>query len=208
MKRYIYFSGLLLSLIVHSCDLFDLSEAPKGFITPDRYFNTPAQIETILTSCMYRTFHSWSGYAYNPALHKHSDQDEGGDLIIGLNHGSDIYEIHFENIKDINFALKSIIDKGLEGTSQEETDQLIGQLKFLRAWNYFQLVRMWGGMQILTEDNTEEYFIQLPKRSSIQETYSFIIQDFEEAITSYLSIWEHLGALINGLPNQYLQKHL
>lgn len=204
MKRYSFLVGLLLSLMMlNSCDLFDLSENPKGFITPDKYFNTSAQIETVLTGCMYRAFHSWSGYAYNPALHRHSDQEEGGDLMIGLNHGSDIYALHFANIKDINFALRSIIDRGLEGTSQEEVEQLVGQLKFLRAWNYFQLVRMWGGMQILTEDDTGDYFIQLPKRSSVEETYAFIIQDFEEAIDKLPEDW---GAF--GRPNKWVAKAL
>lgn len=138
MKR-ILMLGIFLLLIIPSCDLVDLSEEPKGFTTPDRYFSSPTQIETVLAACMNRAFRSWGGYGYNPALHRHADQNYGGDLVIALNHASDIYNLHFMNIKDLNFALRSIKDKGLEGTDQEVVDQLTGQLKFLRGWNYFQL---------------------------------------------------------------------
>ena len=152
------------------------------------------------------SFETWRVVSFNEVAARYSEgpeKEEGGDLIIGLNHGSDIYALHFANIKDINFALRSIIDRGLEGTSQEEVEQLVGQLKFLRAWNYFQLVRMWGGMQILTEDDTGDYFIQLPKRSSVEETYAFIIQDFEEAIDKLPEDW---GTFVR--PNKWVAKAL
>lgn len=203
MKRYTLMLGIFLLFITPSCDLVDLSEEPKGFTTPDRYFSTPTQIETILAACMNRAFHSWGGYGYNPALHRHTDQNYGGDLVIALNHGSDIYNLHFENIKDLNFALRSIKDKGLEGTSQEVVDQLTGQLKFLRAWNYFQLVRMWGGMQILTEEDVDEYFTKLPERSSVADTYALIISDFQEAIDKLPEDWGSFGR-----PNKLVAKAL
>ncbi len=203
MKRYILVFSFSLLLVVTSCDVFDLKEEPKGFITPDSYFNTPTQIETILTACMNRAFRSWGGYGYNPALHRHTDEDAGGNLVIGLNHGSAIYNLHFENIKNLNFALRAIKDRGLEGTSQADTDVLVGQLKFLRAWNYFQLVRMWGGMQILTEDDVDEYFIILPERASVADTYALITSDFQEAVDKLPDDWGSFGR-----PNKWVAKGL
>lgn len=203
MKRYILVFVFFLVLIIPGCDLSDLSEEPKGFITPNGYFNTPTQVETILVACMNRVFSSWGGYGYNPVLHRHTDQNYGGDLVIGQNYGSDIYYIHFQNIKDLNFALRSVRDKGLEGTSQEVVEQLIGQLKFLRAWNYFQLVRMWGGMQILTEDDVDDYFAKLPGRSSVADTYALITSDLQEAIDKLPDDWGSFGR-----PNKLIAKAL
>lgn len=193
MKKHIFIFTIILFIIVTSCDIFDLSEHPKGFITPDNYFNTPAQIETVLATSMNRVFSGWVGYAYNPDLHSHSDESAGGGLVITLNHGADIYNAHFANIKDLNFGLRAIEDGKLDKYPQDDVDKLVGQLKFLRAWNYFMLVRMWGGMQILTEDNVNEYFTILPERSTVEETYALIVSDFQEAINKLPDGWGKFG---------------
>lgn len=203
MKKNIIIFKLILLLVITSCDTFDLSEHPKGFITPDSYFNTPAQIETVLASSMNRVFRDWGGYAYNPALHSHSDENAGGNLVISLNHGSGIYNAHFANIKDLNFAIKAIKDGKLKNFPQGEVDKLEGQLKFLRAWNYFMLVRMWGGMQVLTEENVDDYFTILPARSTVAETYALIVSDFQEAVNKLPDEWASFGR-----PNKSVAKAL
>jgi len=206
MKRVRFALSLSLSmlLIATSCDdLFDLKENPKQFIAPSGYYNTTAQIETVLSGCMASLYYKWGGYAYNPSLHQHDDHKSGGNLIIPLNHGSAIYAAHFANIKDINFALASIGKLEDGGTSQTVIDELVGQLKFLRAWNYFQLVRMWGGMPILTENNIDEYFKLLPSRASVAETYAFILSDFQEAEAKLPPSWPLFGR-----PTKYAAKAL
>ena len=203
MKQYLLVLSLVL-LFASGCNsLFDLTEEPQAFISPELYFNTPAQIETVLACCMNRAYRPWGGYGFNPPLHGETDQNKGGNLVIGLNHGSDIYALHFANIKDINFALRAIRDRGLEEASPTEVDRMVGQLKFLRGWNYFQLVRMWGGMQILTEDDIDEYFVMLPERSSVAETYALIISDFQEAAVKLPEGWSSFGR-----PNKYVAKAL
>ena len=184
---------LLTGLIIGtSCSELDLEEDPKSFISPDNFFNTPAQIESILAGTMRRAYSEWSGYAYNPAFHRHSDQNEGGNLVITENYASGIWTIHWANIKDINHAIKALVEGKLEGTPVEIQDQLMGQLKFLRAWNYFQLVRHWGGLPILTEE-TADYFSTLPERASVAEVYDLIESDFLEAIQKLPVTWTQIG---------------
>lgn len=208
MKKNIFIFKFiaLLIIIITSCDTFDLSESPKGFITPDNYFNTPTQIETVLATSMNRVFRDWGGYAYNPALHRHDDQISGGNLVITLNHGSAIYNAHFANIKDLNFAIKAIVDGKLDNFSQDEVDKLAGQLKFLRAWNYFMLVRMWGGMQILTEEDVDDYFTILPARSTVAETYDLIVNDFQEAVDKLPEDWGKFGRPTKSVAKALLAK--
>lgn len=202
MKKYILVLLSILLLNFSSCDTFDLSENPKDFVSPESYFNTPAQIETVLASTMARNFSSWSGYAYNPALHRHDDQMAGGNLVITQNYAQSTYTGHFRNIKDLNFAIRAIVDGKLDSYSTETVNGLMGQLKFRRAWEYFQLVRMWGGMQILTEENVDEYFTILPARSSVAETYALIEGDLLEAVAKLPEDW---GTLV-GRPNKYIAK--
>ncbi len=180
-------------LIIVGCDAFDLEEEPKSFISPDNYFTTAAQVEAIFSSCMIRSYFPWGGYSYSPDLFEHTDQRKGGDLLIPLNHASEFYEIHYGNIKDINFAIASIENGNLEGTSSSDTDLLMGQLKFLRAWNYFQLVRMWGDVPLLTEEHTDTYFTYLPSRAPVADVYDLIIDDFTEAIEKLPVEWDEVG---------------
>lgn len=195
---------ILMFVILAGCEVTDLEESPKSFIAPNNFFQTAEQIQSVFPACMRRTYRPWQGYAYNPSLFKFTDQDAGGNLIIPLNHGADIYEIHYANIKDLNFAIASIVNGNLNEASAADIDLLMGQLKFLRAWNYFQLVRMWGPVPLLTEENTNEYFGYLPERSSIVDVYGLIVNDFLEAIEKLPVDW---GTLV-GRPAKDAAKSL
>lgn len=191
-NKYIY---LLVSciLLIASCDVFNLEEHPKSTISPNNYFNTPDQVETVLAATMARLYSNWGGYSYDPAIHRHTDENAGGNLVIPLNHGAGKYAVHYSNIKDLNFALRAIKEGKLSKSPIEEVDKLSGQLKFLRAWNYFMLVRMWGGIPVLTEDNTDDYFILLPPRASVAEVYKLIESDFLEAVNKLPDDWGSYG---------------
>ncbi len=194
-KGNIYFKLIIFLIsgltIITSCNVLDLKEDPKSFIPPESFFNTPAQIESILAGTMRRAFSEWSGYAYDPGFHRHADQNEGGNLVITQNYGSSIWSLHWANLKDINHAIKAMVEGNLENAPADVQDELMGQLKFLRAWNYFQLVRHWGGVPIITEE-TEDYFSLLPSRASVAEVYTLIESDLKEAIQKLPEDW---GAL-------------
>lgn len=53
-------------------------------------------------------------------------------------------------------------------------------MKFLRAAHYFLFARQYGGLQIIDRVLSTEDNLQIP-RSSIGETYDFIINDLKEA---------------------------
>lgn len=189
--------------IMVGCEVLDLEEKPKHFIAPDNFFNSPDQIESVLAAGMRRSFRNWGGYSYSPMLHRHSDQNHGGNLMIGTNYAASFWAMHYASIKDVNHAIKAILDGNLEGTSTTVQNELMGQLKFFRAWNYFQLVRHWGGVPLLTEE-TENYFSIEPSRATIAETYELIVSDFTEAIEKLPVSW---GAFV-GRPTRDAAKGL
>jgi len=180
---------LVIFSVLTGCDVLDLDEQPKSFISPDNFFNTPEQVEAIFPACMKRTFFKWNGYAMTPELFIHDDQLNGGNLIIPQNHGANIYSLHYANIKDLNFGIASVVNGNLEGFPAADVDLLMGQLKFLRGWNYFQLVRMWGPVPLLTEEHTDQYFTYLPERAPIVEVYELVVKDFKEAIEKLPVNW-------------------
>jgi starch-binding outer membrane protein, SusD/RagB family len=175
-------------VIMAGCDVLDLNEDPKSFIAPDNFFNTPTQIESVLAGTMRRSYSNWGGYSYNPAFHRHADQNNGGNLVITQNFAAGVWALHYNNIKDLNHAIAAMVKGRVTGVSATVLDELMGQLKFLRAWNYFQLVRHWGDVPIVT-DQTEDYFAALPSRAPVAEVYQLIVSDLTDAIEKLPVSW-------------------
>ena len=120
----------------------------------------------------------------------HDDQYDGGDLVIGNNHGSDLWSAHYAAILNLNSAIRAM-DAGNLGASatQEEVDLLMGQAKFIRAWNYFMLVRMFGALPLITEDTEDPTNTEIT-RSPIADVYALIVSDFTEASTKLPRQWD------------------
>jgi starch-binding outer membrane protein, SusD/RagB family len=193
MKSTSIYNKLIIFLIaglaiMPGCDILNLDENPKSFIAPEGFFQTADQIESVLAGTMGRSYSNWGGYSYNPAFHRHSDQNNGGNLIISQNYGAGVWNLHYNNIKDLNHGIKAIVNGNLEGQPASVVDPLMGQLKFLRSWNYFQLVRHWGAVPIVTEE-TVGYFTALPGRAPVAEVYTLIESDLLEAIAKLPADW-------------------
>lgn len=60
-------------------------------------------------------------------------------------------------------------------------NQLTGEAHFLRALAYFDLVRTWGGVQLILTPTQSAGTIGNIARSSVQETYAQILKDLEAA---------------------------
>jgi hypothetical protein len=76
----------------------------------------------------------------------------------------------------------------------------VAEAKFMRAFNYFYMVRLWGGVPLRTEDNMS--IIDLP-RSTIDEIYELIYADLKYAE-------EHLpdSPRLLGTPSKWVAKTL
>ena len=168
-------SGLLL-LLTTRCN--KLEEMPYDFVGPDNFFKSPAQVESAFVSSMQRLwggwqFYDWMGYPEWPAF---DDQLYEGDLVIGDDAASGSWTVHYQAIADINPAIKAIIDGNLgAGVSQETKDQLLAEAKFLRAFNYFWLVRLYGDVPLILEntDVTKDEIV----RSPVADVYKQIVED-------------------------------
>jgi hypothetical protein len=186
MKANTYFFKKLNVFLVGFCSLLaacqDLSEEPKSFASPETFYNDPGQIEAVFSGTMNTLWGAWYGYGWAMrASFRNTDSQNGGDLNIPENHGSDLWYAHYRAIANLNFALDAIRDGKLgSGVPQEEVELLVGQAKFLRAYNYFMLVRMFGALPLPTED-TPNYFSAFLPRSPVAEVYELIVSDFTEA---------------------------
>jgi hypothetical protein len=76
------------------------------------------------------------------------------------------------------------------GISDAERAQIIAEAKWIRAFAYFDVIRIWGDAPLMnklipniTADNLDEvYPLLFPKRDPINELYPWIIQEVEDAL--------------------------
>src|SRR5690606_33983181 len=61
--------------------------------------------------------------------------------------------------------------------------QLIAEARWLRAYNYFNLVRLFGGIPLILKESSS-LADAYPSRASIAEVYQAIIADLQEAATN------------------------
>ncbi|WP_270568932.1 RagB/SusD family nutrient uptake outer membrane protein [Coprobacter secundus] len=85
----------------------------------------------------------------------------------------------YENIRRTNLGLEKIAAS--EVLSDTEKERFLGDMYFLRALNYLELWRFWGGVPLVKKALNKEVDDIYYERSTSEETMRFIIEDFGEA---------------------------
>ena len=108
-----------------------------------------------------------------------SDEANGGTSILyGQLLTSSIDVWNYTNIRNINIFLDNIET----GTIEEATrDKLKAQVKVLRAWKYFEMVRLYGGIPIIdkVQSLSDDIYVS---RNTTSECIDFIVKDLDDAI--------------------------
>jgi len=95
----------------------------------------------------------------------------------GPDRGEQNWDRGYSQIQNINLALDKIAD--FDGSGN--IDRVRGELLFLRAWTYHQMMRSYGGL-VLLESPTElgdDFLGQT--RSTFEETIDFIVENADDA---------------------------
>jgi len=179
LKRYFAVSFLI---SVVACQ--DLVEQPKGFVYPGNFNTTISQAEASLTASMNALWCEWcSNYSYGYGNFIHDDVLDGGDLEIGNGFGSDLWNQHYIALNNINGVLKAVkLGSITNSDEQSEIPGLLGQARYLRAFNYFTLVRLFGDIPLITEDTPDPVTNPISERTPIADVYALIVGDLEFAI--------------------------
>lgn len=93
------------------------------------------------------------------------------------NQSNNIQASVWGRIRNINDVIQGINDGSL---SEAEKNELAGQAYFLRAWCYYQLVKWYGGVPIVTEVQTPTEDAVTP-RSSAKACFEFIVSDLNKS---------------------------
>lgn len=180
---YLY---LLLAAISTGCKK-DLDLSPLDKISDASYWKTSKDFQ-LFTNDFYNGLQGAHNYTENNsdiAFGVGTDVTTGADNRSKSNGSylaspqSDLWNNSYKYIRSANYLLQ----KAQESTLGTEVDQWAGEALFFRAYNYFNLVKSYGGVpkidKVLDVTSPELY----SQKSSQSEIIDFIIADLDNAIS-------------------------
>ncbi|UGU14227.1 RagB/SusD family nutrient uptake outer membrane protein [Sinomicrobium kalidii] len=209
---YIAALGSIALLLGSSCSDF-LDEENKSDYTQENYFQTPehaeAAINTLYTELRFVSDGSGT-YGESPfmmlefptgLLNTEVGQSQANRDLRSLTSNAEnnylIYwwERSFRSIANANLAIERIPDIEM---NEADKQKLIGQAKFMRAFNYFNLVRIFGDVPLILEPVDANSELLYPERTAQTEVYDVIVQDLLDAEASGLPDTDNTGRVSTG----------
>ena len=195
-------SFLLLLLIIGAASCQKLEEKPDGISTPSNFYTTISQCEAAYAGSMNSLFVTWDGYQNTPMFP--DGQFENASLDFSVGSFNELWTWHYKSINNINSVLKAVKAGSLAGNESSAIANVVAQGRFLRAFNYFTLVRLYGKIPYLTEDTPDPISTPLTpaSRLEISDVYDLIEADLvfaEENLADY-------DPATPGKPNKWVAK--
>lgn len=192
MKKFILPLILIFALFTISCEDF-LDVKPQGELTQEAFPTTPADAQ-LATNAAYSTLRSWyyhsGGY---PILDIMSDDTRKGSnpndqlntlgpydnfTITATQDGLDRWwATLYQGIKRANVVIEKVPSITMDNNLRT---RYVAEARFLRGLYYFDLVRAWGGVPLVTTTTPP---LKL-ERASADTIYGQIIRDLEFAINN------------------------
>ncbi len=190
---------ILTSMILVSCGPDYLSPAPSAAVGATTYYSTEAELETgvinmydglqgvnILAITNIDLNHSVQFEYYLTEMRSDNTRTKSQEgeaaqfefYTIEANNG--IVEDYYRSMYDIIFRANTVLEN-LGVASEENAAAFEAEAKFIRAYAYFNLVRLWGDVplvdRVISLFDTETQFT----RVSTDQVYSLIISDLQTA---------------------------
>ncbi|WP_169304314.1 RagB/SusD family nutrient uptake outer membrane protein [Pedobacter frigoris] len=88
------------------------------------------------------------------------------------------YTTYYKKIRNANIFLKNISKTPI---SNGRKTLAIAEAKFLRAWYYFALVRLYGGVQLMGDEAIDDLPAYEYKRNTYKECVDYIVKELDDA---------------------------
>lgn len=197
MKKYSFkYIIVLLGLLPFiACKKF-LDDNPKTALTTGNAYGTADDIENALAGC-YNTFYSSDYYQWENVMLSDVRSDNaypGGNneetfydydrfiLPPSNTHSYAHWKMFYNGIARCNVLLTKIAEVTDASLTEERRKQIVGEISFLRAFHYYQLVKLYGGVPLELESNTADPEKTRKPRATEKEVYDQIVSDLETAV--------------------------
>ena len=193
MKRYRYAIIGLLTVGLASCNDF-LDQEPVSSMTPEIFYENEDQIQAAANK-FYQDMlpgHGYYGYGYY-ATDNNTDNQTNHDPSSMFSKtlwrvGNDNGNWNWTNVRNVNYQLNHVLTKYSAGAisgTDANIRQAIGEMYFFRAYAYFELLKKFGDLPILTQalPDDESVLVAANVRQPRNEVARFIISNLDTAIT-------------------------
>lgn len=182
----IYVFLLVFCFIGVSCEDI-LTEEPKSFLTPGSFPSNEKDAEAALMAAYSRlqstiiTFY----YSFIPSdiafqgFHNKRPSSYFANLSSLDGDANGMWREAYEGILRANTVISLVPNVDMDPDAR---DAIVGEAKFLRAYYYFELVRIYGGVPILDQLVSGPEELKGITRSSVAEVYTLIKKDLADAI--------------------------
>lgn len=185
MKNFIFYLCITVGVYTTGCSSI-LDQDPDTILTEEQVYGDEVMLESVLAN-FYGRVH-WGQAttdSYSLTILDEAGKSDGGPDQIS-DYGNDMWRVYdYGLIRNINQFLKGL--RASNALSTAKKGELEGEVRFLRAWTYFNMIKGMGGMP-LVGDEVFEYTpgmditaLQYP-RSTEAEAYDYVIQELEEII--------------------------
>jgi hypothetical protein len=223
MKKIIILSIAFFSLSAISCNKF-LDEKPASFYTPDNYYKSYQQAQNAVNGiyAFTRDFYAPVGLYEEDALLMLEDptgqaksdinqSNNNADLRNLTMQTTDLYfrvwwRSSYKGINAANLAIQNIPLISSSLVTDAQKNQLLGQAKFLRAWFYFNLVRIYGDVPLVIQPTSTATGLQVPRTSTKDVYEKLIVPDLLAAEQSGLPFSDQTGRVAIGAVKSLLAK--
>ena len=195
--KIIFFIGAF-ALTIASCKKDWLDRQPRDILTDEQVWNDPKQVVSLLADYYDRLptesglqdindnadgrLQQWRDMAnFDDAMWSGQSNEDWRNNI--PNYNIDSWQLwNFSFIRDINLSLENMQKYGTK-LNDAQKSQFSAELRFLRAFDYFELVKRMGGVPIITEQLIYDYsgdpsYLQRP-RAKEEEVYDFIASEVD-----------------------------
>jgi starch-binding outer membrane protein, SusD/RagB family len=208
-----------------------LSACQKDYLDVDPidryvYYNFPqneSQVEQAVVAC-YRKAQSiannhlwiWGDFVSDNTSFRYNPSDRGGfaleqidEFVATSDNGNfnGLYQESFEGIERSNYALQNLGTITFANPDTKAVKE--AEARFFRAWHYFNLVRIYGDMPIITEILTEpdpNIATRFPRRAVVDVYAQMILPDAQFALSNLPKTTTQRGRLTQGAAIMLLAK--
>lgn len=179
-------------MTLYSCNEEFLDRTPLDEISDPEFWQSETDLELYLNN-FYDNFEGWwvSGGGAAPTYDRGTDvalpnpNVYGNDWTIRLDGSENVPASgggwNWASIRNINYFLENAARVEDGGPM---TDHFIGEGHFLRAWYYFELLKMFGDLPIYTEPiDADDEELLYAARDSRTDVFNFILSDIDMAIS-------------------------
>ncbi len=205
-------------LLLAGCEV--LEQTPEHVISETNFWKTGRDAEAAIVSVYDRTQNLWDGNiialnvqsdeAVSVTNNDRYDEFDRNNILADNNRVEQYWDRNYNGIHRANDILSRV--PGIaDGTfSAEARERILGEAYFMRAYFYFNLVRLYGGVPLVTVPYTTFKTDFTIPRTDPEQVYGQIIRDLEEAERrlpqSYATAFETRGRATLGAAKALLAR--